>query len=101
MFRGLLVTALQEQLVAEVQELEKDGANADEGAKIVDSVLERVNKKLKAKTKALVQNFVANKDEKTKAAFAVMDTSKDGRIQLSEFCAAFEPGNERNEQFKA
>jgi len=68
------------------------------GAKEVKKIEKQMKAQLKmalaAQKKDLdqrVKDYKKNKDERDEAAFKVLDTSEDGKIQLVEFLAAFDP----------
>lgn len=56
---------------------------------------------IEERMKRNLADYRANKAERDKVAFEVMDTSNDGRIVKKEFLAAFEAGSELNKKLMA
>jgi len=71
----------------------------EEREKIKPQLEEQMKQQIEA-SQAEVQKkedaYKANKSDLDAAAFKVLDTNKDGTLQLSEFLAAFEPGSSKN-----
>mmetsp|Transcript_67234 Transcript_67234/g.156070 ORF Transcript_67234/g.156070 Transcript_67234/m.156070 type:complete len:174 (+) Transcript_67234:220-741(+) len=54
--------------------------------------------KAREETARMIEDYVANKEERDAAAFEALDTNGDGTIEREEFKEAFTPGTAKNSQ---
>merc|ERR1740121_134146 len=78
-----------------LEELLEPGQREEAKASI-EAEIKKAIEEAKGQVHKKKDNYMSNKAEHDAKAFAVMDTNKDGTLQLSEFLACFDPENERN-----
>lgn len=97
---ALSQSVAQKQIVPTVQMMSAMMGKS-EAKKVEKQLKEQVKVQLTAQKKDLVarvETYKKNKDERDEAAFKVMDTSEDGKIQLTEFLAMFNPDSDKQNE---